>query len=234
MLTLALSTSTRRPAAALLRGGELLGETEPGEGAPASARFPAQVRELLVQTGVDPAAVELLVVCTGPGSFTGLRIGLAMARAWSWAAGCPLVGVPALDVMAFGASHRQEAAGPGKLRVAIDAQRGEFHVATWALPQSGPWCGQDPELASGSGLVEGLGAEDLLVLPPGHPPPGDPHDSAGRWPRVLHSQPEPHDLGLLGQRLFDERGPDETLLVLPVYGRPSAAEEKRLSPRQGQ
>ena len=111
MLILAFDTATDVATSALVWDGEVLGEL---------ASQPRTVLEdvdaLLRRGGVRDNKVEGIAVGTGPGSFTGLRMGLAAARALSFALEIPVAGVSTLDVLAAGA--------PGAVPV-IDARRRE-------------------------------------------------------------------------------------------------------------
>ncbi|MEA2197356.1 MAG: tRNA threonylcarbamoyladenosine biosynthesis protein TsaB [Solirubrobacteraceae bacterium] len=73
-------------------------------------------------------AVDLIAVGVGPGTFTGLRIGIATARALARAREIPLVGVSSLHALALGAT---EEAGSGAVLAVIDARRGEAFAAAW-------------------------------------------------------------------------------------------------------
>jgi tRNA threonylcarbamoyladenosine biosynthesis protein TsaB len=114
MLTLAFDTATDVATSALVWDGEVLGELR---SRPVSVL--EDVDALLRRGGVRPSQLEGLVVGTGPGSFTGLRMGLAAARALSLALDVPVAGVSTLAALAAGA--------PGALPV-IDARRGEVFV----------------------------------------------------------------------------------------------------------
>ncbi len=111
MLTLAFDTATETASAALVRDGEVLGE-RPSR----PVRILAEVEELLRETDVARDEIEGLVVGTGPGSYTGLRIGLVTARTLALALGLDVAGVATLDALAAGA--------PGSVPV-LDARRGE-------------------------------------------------------------------------------------------------------------
>jgi tRNA threonylcarbamoyladenosine biosynthesis protein TsaB len=114
MLTLAFDTATDVATSALVWDGEVLGELR---SRPVSVL--EDVDALFRQGGVRPAQLEALVVGTGPGSFTGLRMGLAAARALSLALDVPVAGVSTLAALAAGS--------PGALPV-IDARRAEVFV----------------------------------------------------------------------------------------------------------
>jgi tRNA threonylcarbamoyladenosine biosynthesis protein TsaB len=111
MRILAFDTATDVATVALLREGELLGE-RPSR----AVSVLADADELVREAGLRPTDLDLLVVGVGPGSFTGVRIGLAAARGLGLALELPVAGVSTLDALAAGA--------PGAVPV-IDARRRE-------------------------------------------------------------------------------------------------------------
>lgn len=115
MLVLAFDTATDRATSALVGDGELLGER-----VSRASTLLEDVDALLRQAGAHAGDVDALAVGTGPGSFTGTRIGLAAARGLGLALGVPAAGVSTLDALAAGA--------PGALAV-VDAKRRELFVA---------------------------------------------------------------------------------------------------------
>jgi tRNA threonylcarbamoyl adenosine modification protein YeaZ len=156
VLILAFDTATDLATSALVADGVTLGErtTRPQS-------LLADVDDLLVAAGVVPAALTGIVVGTGPGSFTGTRIGLAVARGLALSLGLPVAGVSTLAALAAGA----EGAFP-----VVDARRGEVFVP-------GPLAVTPDELVIpvGSVLV-GDGAcryRDLLVARGAEVPPAD-------------------------------------------------------------
>jgi tRNA threonylcarbamoyladenosine biosynthesis protein TsaB len=114
MLILAFDTATDVATSALVSDGEVLGERTSR-----AVTVLEDVDALLRQAGAHTREVEALAVGVGPGSFTGIRIGLATARGLALALGVPVAGVSTLDALAAGA--------PGALPV-IDARRGEVFV----------------------------------------------------------------------------------------------------------
>lgn len=99
MLTLALDTATPRSSCALLKGEQLLGERETK-----AVAVLAAADGLLAQAGLSAADLERIVCGTGPGSFTGIRIGLAAARGLALALELPVAGVSTLAALQAGAS----------------------------------------------------------------------------------------------------------------------------------
>ena len=96
MLTLAIDTATKVCTVALCREQELLAEYTINMGLTHSEGLLPQLEQLLARTGVKKQEIELLAVSMGPGSFTGLRIGLATAEAMAYAWQCCLHGVDTL------------------------------------------------------------------------------------------------------------------------------------------
>jgi tRNA threonylcarbamoyladenosine biosynthesis protein TsaB len=114
MLILAFDTATDVATSALVSGGEVLGERTSR-----AVTVLEDVDALLRQAGAHTRQLEGIAVGIGPGSFTGVRIGLATARGLALGLGVPVAGVSTLDALAAGA--------PGATPV-VDARRGEVFV----------------------------------------------------------------------------------------------------------
>ena len=156
MLILAFDTATDRATSALVGDGEVLGER-----VSRAATLLEDVDALLRQASAQASEVDALAVGTGPGSFTGTRIGLAVAHGLGLALALPAAGVSTLDALAAGA--------PGAMPV-IDAKRREIFVP-------GPRVLAPAELAPAPGTVcVGDGAlrwRDLLEQAGAEVPPDD-------------------------------------------------------------
>jgi tRNA threonylcarbamoyladenosine biosynthesis protein TsaB len=111
MVILAFDTATDVATVALVREGEVLGERRSR-----AARILLDVEELLAEAGLGPDDVEGIAVGTGPGGYTGLRMGLVTARTLAFSLGVGVAGVSTLDALAAGT--------PGAVPV-LDARRGE-------------------------------------------------------------------------------------------------------------
>jgi tRNA threonylcarbamoyladenosine biosynthesis protein TsaB len=189
VLILAFDTATGLATSAVVKNGETLAER-----ASTPIRVLEDVDELLREAAVEPARLDALVVGTGPGSFTGLRMGLAAARGLAFALELPVAGVSTLDALAAGA--------PGALPV-VDARRHEVFTLVDGEPVARP--PTELELEPGTRCV-GDGAvryrADLAALGAEIPP----DDSELHVPRAsLHA------------RLAREFGPAEE--VEPIYVR---------------
>jgi tRNA threonylcarbamoyladenosine biosynthesis protein TsaB len=122
------------PGVALLRGEELVAwRACPG---PAAETLLPAVAELLAQAGLAPAALDAFALSIGPGSFTGLRVGLATVKGLAFGTQRPALAVPTLAALAFEAPP-----GAGPVVAALDARRGELYAAAFDAPDGRalPW-----------------------------------------------------------------------------------------------
>ncbi|MGZ4282401.1 MAG: tRNA (adenosine(37)-N6)-threonylcarbamoyltransferase complex dimerization subunit type 1 TsaB [Gaiellaceae bacterium] len=139
MLTLAFDTATRVATAALVRDGTVLGER-----VSRAVSVLEDADELLREAGAEPGDLNALAVGTGPGSFTGLRLGLAAARGLAFALDLRVAGVSTLDALAAGA--------PGAVPV-IDAGRREVFVLRDGKPVACAPQEVEPGLCVGDGAI---------------------------------------------------------------------------------
>jgi len=123
---LSLDTSTPRGSIALLNGEELAAELRLLSPAGHSSRLLENIRYLLGCAGWKLGDLHLIVACIGPGSFTGIRIGVATALGLAQTLGIPFAGVSGLDALA-----RQLPGHDGRIGAAMDAQRGQVFYAEY-------------------------------------------------------------------------------------------------------
>lgn len=132
MNLLAFDTATPATAVALRvadTARELRHDPPPGERPGHAAQLLALATRLLDEAGLRFTDLDRIAVGTGPGTFTGLRIGVATARALAQATGAALVGVPTLRTLAAAAAGATDE--PGPVLAVLDARRGEAFVAAY-------------------------------------------------------------------------------------------------------
>ncbi len=201
-MILALDTATGRPSVALgTPGGEHV-EAVLDDRQQLSRRLADVVKDLCRDRGIAPAAVRGIVVADGPGSFTGIRIGVAFAKGFHDALGVPLHAAPSL----LGAA-RAACPGAGTVVAEYGAQRGDVFRAVYRFAGAG-------------------GAPEVLLAPtvtpaatpvdPGHLRASERHASAAA---LLHLLGRPGGPAAIA-------APSDWQ---PAYGRPAEAEARRLA-----
>lgn len=157
MIVLGIDTATADTAVGLLRADGSLHTRRhvpaPGDRPGHVAQILPLARELLADAGIAWTALDRVAVGVGPGTFTGLRIGVATARALARTAGAEVVAVSTPAVLAAGSGH------DGPVLAALDARRGEAFAAAWADGRTaargaGPDCG--PLAVAPDGLADVL------------------------------------------------------------------------------
>ncbi|MBR2937384.1 MAG: tRNA (adenosine(37)-N6)-threonylcarbamoyltransferase complex dimerization subunit type 1 TsaB [Oscillospiraceae bacterium] len=123
-MILAFETSAKAASVALLDGGILLGESYQNTGLTHSQTLLSMAEELLKTCGKTPADVTAVAVANGPGSFTGVRIGVAAAKGFAWGKEIPCYGVSTLEAMA-----RNLGVWEGTVVPAMDARRNQTYTA---------------------------------------------------------------------------------------------------------
>ena len=124
MLTLAFETSAKAASVALMDGGKLLGESYQNTGLTHSQTLMVMAEDLLKTCGKTAQQVEAVAVAAGPGSFTGVRIGVAAAKGFAWGAEIPCYGVSTLEAMALSLG-----AWDGYVVPTMDARRNQTYTA---------------------------------------------------------------------------------------------------------
>ena len=125
MLVLSLDTTTRGGSCAVARDGVVVREMAGDPQRPHDARLPRDLMSLLDDQQIDVEAIDVYAVAIGPGSFTGLRIGIATMQGLAFAAGKPLIGVSGFDALVRLARHDFAVA------TWVDAWRGEVFAARY-------------------------------------------------------------------------------------------------------
>ncbi|ATA24089.1 tRNA (adenosine(37)-N6)-threonylcarbamoyltransferase complex dimerization subunit type 1 TsaB [Brenneria goodwinii] len=138
---LALDTATEACSVALWNDGEIhsLFEVCPREH---TQRVLPMVQQVLAESGLTLNALDALAFGQGPGSFTGVRIGIGIAQGLALGAELPMIGISTLATMAQGAFRRR---GATRILAAIDARMGEVYWAQYQREADGRWQGGSSE-----------------------------------------------------------------------------------------
>jgi tRNA threonylcarbamoyladenosine biosynthesis protein TsaB len=218
LYVLGIDTSTMTGGAALLKGEELVGESVLNIRTTHSERLLPALERLLADGGISVKDLNLVSVVTGPGSFTGLRIGVATAKGLSYALNVPAVGVTTLEGYGWQFQHF-----PGVVVALVDARR--EHVFWQAFQGGSPinepaydslqavldWCRSEaqsePLLFAGDGSVHY--AEQVKASVP-----------------AALSLLRPSSVAHLGYRRFLAGEQSDAFALNPTYMRQTEAERK--------
>ena len=222
MIVLGIETSADTGGVALMRGGRLLGEKSFREGLVHGRELVPAISSLLEGARLSPRDLQLIAVDVGPGSYTGVRVGISTAKMLAWALGARLAAVVSLDAMA------QAARALGQTLVAVlDARRAHFYRAVYRRERG------TLARVSGPALVR---REDVLASFPR--PAILMGDALSRFPDVFgpgaelsHAPaqfwtPKAAVVAQLGLRMARRADPADCANIEPLYLRLSEAEEK--------
>lgn len=175
-------------------------------------RLMPMIAEVMTGAGLEFDQIERFAVTVGPGSFTGVRVGVAAARAFALAASRPVVGVPSLEVIAARGRTLLGARGDGRtLVVAIDARRGGLYCA---LHRDGTTVGDSgPILLTPDAAVALAREHRAMVIGSGGPLLAEFAATAGHTIDTELPSIEPHARFLA--LLAADRSPSPT--VAPLY-----------------
>jgi tRNA threonylcarbamoyladenosine biosynthesis protein TsaB len=213
---LAVDTSGRFGSVAFVENGAVVEAVYGPELRHAETLLP-ELEKLLASVSVEPNAVELFAVGLGPGSFTGLRVGLATVKGLALANGAPIAGVSSLAAMA----HDVDAS---LVAVVNDGQRGEVFASVFEcdgelVERIGPLHGSPSEL--GRAIRAAIGPARIVCT-------GDGLELAER--AFLESLGDPYAvveaffprasaIAVLAERALRDRGPDDPRTLEPQYVR---------------
>ena len=137
MHVLALDTTTRGGSVALVIDDRVVEERSGDPSRTHAERLPVEVLAVAAARGIALADIDLFAVAAGPGSFTGLRIGIATMQGLAFATGRPLVAVSALD--ALGAIAGADVADGSVVAAWMDAHRGDVFAALYRVMNASPY-----------------------------------------------------------------------------------------------
>jgi tRNA threonylcarbamoyladenosine biosynthesis protein TsaB len=221
MRVLAIDTSEMVGSVALLADDNLLAEKKlPREQGTARWLAPA-VQQLLAEVRWRPTDVQLVAVTVGPGSFTGLRVGITTAKVFAYSVKAEVLGIDTLEAIAAACPSQIE-----HLAVAMDAQRGQV-VATdfrretdGRFSPTGPW-----QLADMESWLAGLPTGVAITGPALSNLPQSPRAGVSILDRQYWS-PAASAVGRLAVHHYARGDRGDLWTLAPRYSRRSAAEEK--------
>ncbi len=221
MRLLALETTEVLGTVAAWEGDRLLAELQLPEGQRSAASLVPGIGRLLAQIGWEPNQVDVVAVSMGPGSFTGLRVGLTVAKTFAYCVQAAVIGVNTLEAIAAGVP-----AWMNPVAVAIDAQRGDAAAAVFRLQPGGwPVPQTDWQVVPFRQWLESLMPGTWLAGPMLR-------KYANQVPETVRLVPSEYwgpragQVARLAARRYQQGHRDDLWKLLPLYSRKSHAEEK--------
>ena len=227
MKILAFESSAKAASAALLCDGMLLAEYTQNSGQTHSRTLMQIAEDMVKNCDLTAQDIDAVAVAAGPGSFTGVRIGVAAAKGFAWGRQLPLYGVSTLEAMAFGA-----AVAEGVYCACMDARRDQLYNALFCLKN-----GEFSRLCEDRALAVSELAEELSQMQEPIWLVGDGaklcfdalHESLSQLrllPEHLRQQ-KAAGVALCAQRMADAGADGDAKTLAPSYLRLSQAERER-------
>lgn len=243
MFVLAIESSSSEGSVALLSdqpaGPEVLASERLPAGERSAKSLFKTLDRVLAAPGVRDQGIGLVCVTSGPGSFTGLRVGISAIKMLAYCWKCPSIGVSTLQVIAMqtlggwgsvGVSGWSAASGVAEVEAVLDAQRQEIFMERFSWQQGTPWtdlkpAGDGPRIVGRDQWLGELVPGRMVAGPPlatlaAKVPSGVLVASADVW------EPQATTVGRLGLAQWKAGAVSDPFALMPHYVRASAAEEK--------
>lgn len=215
-MILGIETATARLGVALCDGSSVLAAMQFGRGNAHDELLSPLCRDIVAQAGFAMSDLTAVAVSAGPGSFTGLRIGMAAAKGFALGLGIPLIVVPTLDAAAEHVAGRWPHVTGTVLAVCIDAKRDDVYAATYSMNVHA-WQTREPVRVTDSTALLGRLPEGTVLC-------GDGAEKVHALaPDRLRLLPEPaavfdaRAVASLGARLLAANGPSDADNCEPLY-----------------
>jgi len=226
MRVLGVDTATTGGGIGIIDDEKVLAEYAFDAGDAPSARLIPAIKTVLDQARLDLAALDAIAVSLGPGSFTGVRVGLSAVKGLSLAGGMAVVGIPTLDALAS-----QLHPTPSLICPLIDARKGEVYAALYKQREGGGLERLTPyQVLSPAALLSQLTSHATVFVGDGVEVYGD-FIKGHLGERALFAPPELRFLkgqtvATLGRKRIKQGEQDDVASLVPLYVRPSEAELK--------
>jgi len=231
LLLLAFETSAKAGSVALMEGGLLLAENYQNTGLTHSQTLLSMAEAMLEHSGKTPREVEAVAVAAGPGSFTGVRIGVAAAKGFAWGREVPCYGVSTLEAMA-----RSLGIWQGIVCCVMDARRSQVYNALFRAEE-----GKLTRLTEDRAIsLEELGKElknfeeAVFLVGDGSNLCYNTLEQCGNLilPREHRLHQRAAGVALAAQAMIEAGLPADAAALTPNYLRLSQAERERLAKQQ--
>lgn len=228
MIVLGIETSGLEGSLALLRDSDLLGEKRMNQpGRRHAQTLVSEAQELLSANGLNPRDVNLVAISRGPGSFTGLRVGMVFAKTFAYAADSRFTEIDTFEVIAMNLAE-----GIDRAFIIEDAQRDDLFVGEYVRTASNVWSLQSPiRIVSREEFVRNCSSTDFVTGP--GVKKVEEEERQGMWlvdPEIY--QPTARVVAELALRNSMMKNTESSAMnadfwkAVPFYLRQSAAEEK--------
>jgi tRNA threonylcarbamoyladenosine biosynthesis protein TsaB len=219
---LILETSGRIGRVALAQADELLSDRRLDEARRHARDLVPAVAELLAAQGWRPKDVQVVLVSRGPGSYTGLRVGIMSTKAFAYATGCRLLAVDTFAALAL-----QAPAEATRVDVLADAQQEKVYAQSFARLHASAWAPAAPlRIQTMTDWLAGR-ERDAWVTGPGLRAYGSRLPATAQVVDAAAWDPQPESILKLGLARYRAGERDDLWSLEPLYLRPSSAEEKR-------
>ena len=222
MNILAIDTSTPWAAVVIRRsnGLQFAGTTDSGRRH--GRELVPMIHQLLDRAEIRPADLEGIAVGLGPGSYTGLRVGVMAAKTLAYATGAAVVGLDSLELLA-----RNAPAEASRISVVLDAQRGDVHLAEFSRADRGSELIREGPTVSLAvkDLAERL-AGRFFAFAPGLEKFAETLPAEIRSNGLLASHPDPEQLMEMAKTALSLGVHENVWSLEPIYARRSAAEDQ--------
>lgn len=213
-MLLAVDASTQWIGLALYDGARVMGEFTWLTHNHHSVELSPAIDELFKRSQIEPKQLQVLAVALGPGSFTSLRIGLAVVKGLSYALQLPVIGIPTLDILAAGIPVQ-----PFRMAAVLQAGRGRLAVQ-WYGTVDGKWMPQGKaQIHTPHGLLQQI---DQPTLVAGELDAAERQVLSRRWKNVLLVSPaqsvrRPACLAEMAWQRLQDGKVDDPISLAPIY-----------------